>query len=98
MKEQVLDILKEGINDIEAVKKQYPKMYTQDVIDALRRLQDRINELTLTDVRCSTEFKVWDDLFGILYWKFRPTKSGDMMIDAEVVYNELKDKYELKSK
>jgi hypothetical protein len=50
MKEQVLDILKEGINDIEALKKQYPKMYTQDVIDALRRLQDRINELTIPDV------------------------------------------------
>ena len=50
MKEQVLDILKEGINDIEALKKQYPKMYTQDFIDALRRLQDRINELTIPDV------------------------------------------------
>jgi len=57
MKEQVLDILKEGINDIEAVKKQHPKMYTQDVIDALRRLQERISELTLTD---SEQFKMFD--------------------------------------
>ena len=55
MKEQVLDILKEGINDIEAVKKQYPKMYTQDFIDALRRLQDRINELTIPDVNQQRE-------------------------------------------
>ena len=47
MKEQVLDILKDGINDIEQVKKQYPKMHTQDVLDALKRLQDRINELTI---------------------------------------------------
>lgn len=47
MKEQVLDILKDGINDIDSVKKQYPKMNTQDVVDALRRLQDRINELTI---------------------------------------------------
>jgi|5_EtaG_2_1085323.scaffolds.fasta_scaffold01064_2 hypothetical protein len=44
------------------------------------------------------EFKVWDELFGILAWKFTPTKSGDMMIDAERVYNELKDKFELKPK
>jgi len=52
----------------------------------------------IADVGSSTEFKVWDDLFGILAWKFIPTKSGDMMIDAEEVYNELKDKFELKSK
>jgi hypothetical protein len=44
------------------------------------------------------EFKVWDELFGVLAWKFTPTKSGDMMIDAERVYNELKDKFELKRK
>jgi len=58
MKEQVLDILKEGINDIEALKKQYPKMYTQDVIDALRRLQDRINELTIPDVSQQRELLI----------------------------------------
>ena len=44
------------------------------------------------------EFKAWDELFGVLAWKFTPTKSGDMMIDAERVYNELKDKFELKRK
>tara|TARA_B110000977_G_C10715356_1_gene352985 strand:+ start:41 stop:289 length:249 start_codon:yes stop_codon:yes gene_type:complete len=62
----------------------------QEYINKLER------KLTLTDDGCSTEFKVWDDLFGILAWKFIPTKSGDMMIDAEEVYNELKDKFELK--
>lgn len=36
------------------------------------------------------ELKIWDDLFGILAWKFQPTKSGDMSIDAEKVFNELK--------
>jgi hypothetical protein len=50
------------------------------------------------DQEQNTEFKVWDDLFGILAWKFMPTKTGDMMIDAEEVYNELKDKFELKVK
>jgi len=49
-------------------------------------------------VSSSTEFKVWDELFSKLAWKFIPTKSGDMMIDAEEVYNELKDKFELKRK
>ena len=61
MKEKVLDILKDGINDIEQVKRQYPKMHTQDVIDALRRLQDRINELTIPVV-VSTFFCEDEDL------------------------------------
>jgi len=52
----------------------------------------------IADVGSSMEFKVWDDLFGILAWKFIPTKSGDIWIDAEEVYNELKDKFELKRK
>lgn len=46
----------------------------------------------------NADFKAWHDLFGILAWKFLPTKTGDMMIDAEEVYNELKDKFELKIK
>jgi len=49
-------------------------------------------------VSSSTEFKVWDELFSKLSWKFIPTKSGDMMIDSEEVYNELKDNFELKRK
>lgn len=55
MKEQVLDILKDGINDIETVKKQYTTMHTQDVLDALRRLHDRINELTIPVVVLQSE-------------------------------------------
>ena len=42
------------------------------------------------------DFKKWDDLFGILAWKFKPTKSGDMYLDGEKVYEELKSKFKLK--
>lgn len=41
-------------------------------------------------------FKDWDELFSILAWKFKPTKNGDMFLDGESVYNELKDKFHLK--
>jgi hypothetical protein len=54
--------------------------------------------LNIDDVSSSTEFKVWDDLFSTLAWKFKPTKSGDMYLDGEAVYNELKNKFELKPK
>lgn len=52
----------------------------------------------IADVSSSTEFKVWDDLFAILAWKFKPTKSGDMYLDGESVYNELKGKFDLRKK
>ena len=42
------------------------------------------------------DFKIWDDLFSILAWKFKPTKSGDMYLDGEKVYEELKSKFKLK--
>ena len=79
MKEQVLDILKEGINDIEALKKQYPKMYTQDFIDALRRLQDRINELTIPDVNQQRE--LLKDYTKWLNDKIRDKDELDELID-----------------
>jgi len=41
-------------------------------------------------------FLVWDKLFAKLAWKFKPTKSGDMLIDAEAVYEELKNEFILK--
>jgi hypothetical protein len=41
------------------------------------------------------DFKVWDELFGILAWKFQPTKSGDRFLDAEKVFEELKSKFKL---
>lgn len=50
------------------------------------------------DVSSSAEFKVWDDLLGILAWKFKPTKSGDMFLDGEAVYKELKEKFDLRRK
>ena len=52
----------------------------------------------IADVSSSTEFKLWDELFGILAWKYILTKSGDMYLDVEEVYNELKNKFELKRK
>ena len=41
------------------------------------------------------DFLVWDKLFAKLAWKFKPTKSGDMLIDAEAVYKELKNDFNL---
>ena len=60
--------------------------------------KDQKQVLNKTDVISSAEFKVWDDLFGILAWKFKPTKSGDMYLDGETVYNELKEKFDLRRK
>jgi hypothetical protein len=37
-------------------------------------------------------FKDWDELFGILAWKFTPTKSGDISIDAEKSIQRVKRK------
>jgi hypothetical protein len=53
-------------------------------------------QLNIGAVSSSADFKMWDDLFGILAWKFQPTKSGDMFLDAEKVFEELKEKFELK--
>jgi hypothetical protein len=54
--------------------------------------------LNIADVSSSVEFKVWDDLFAILAWKFQQTKSGDMYLDGEAAYNELKEKFDLRRK
>ena len=64
--------------------------------DALKKA--RALQLQQTGVSSSAEFKAWDDLFGILAWKFQPTKSGDMYLDGEAVYNELKEKFDLRRK
>lgn len=42
-----------------------------------------------------SNYKDWDDLFGILSWKFKPAKNGDMFLDSKEVYEELKDKFTL---
>jgi len=84
-------------------------IHTQAIIEgdytAKYKLKDLLKEYAeqcnIANVGSSTEHKkymVWDELFGILAWKFRPTKSGDMYLDGEKVYNELKDKFELKLK
>lgn len=39
------------------------------------------------------DFKVWEELFAKLAWKFTPTESGDMMIDSEQAFNEFRDQY-----
>lgn len=44
------------------------------------------------------DFLVWDKLFSKLAWKFKQTKSGDMFIDAEAVYDELKNEFNLNFK
>jgi hypothetical protein len=59
-------------------------------------LENESQPSCLGAVSSSADFKVWDDLFGILAWKFQPTKSGDMFLDAEKVFEELKEKFELK--
>ena len=59
---------------------------------------EKTEALNIADVSGSAEFKAWDDLFGILAWKFQPTKSGDMYLDSEAVYNELKEKFDLRRK
>ena len=60
--------------------------------------KDQNKALNKNDVSGSAEFKAWDDLFGILAWKFKPTKNGDMYLDGEAVYNELKEKFDLRRK
>lgn len=40
-------------------------------------------------------YKDWDDLFGVLAWKFKSTKNGDMFLDSKDVYEELKNKFTL---
>jgi hypothetical protein len=41
------------------------------------------------------DFLVWDKLFAKLAGRFKPMKSGDMFIDAEAVYEELKNEFNL---
>jgi len=59
--------------------------------------QDEIMERFIANAKQqeTQDFKVWDELFGILAWKFQPTKSGDMFLDAEKVFEELKNKFKL---
>jgi len=73
----------------------------QDLIkDGVQAIDDEFLEWFVQNPSCEevdndTDFKVWDELFGILAWKFQPTKSGDMFLDAEKVFEELKSKFKL---
>jgi hypothetical protein len=69
----------------------------QEILDEMKRLEDPKQETTLEEAaeKESQDFKVWDELFGILAWKFKPTKNGDMFLDAKKVFEELKSKFKL---
>lgn len=79
-----------------------PFRHKVETIPAEEILANRSNAYEFIDFdkqeTLEDDFKVWDELFGILAWKFTPTKSGDMFLDAEKVFNELKNKFELKKK
>ena len=67
-----------------------------DVYFNYEQKQNNMNETEKTRVKKrDDDFMVWYDLFGILAWKFKPTESGDMFLDSEQVYKELKDKFRL---
>lgn len=68
-----------------------------DKIDKGYFMIDNI-EKSQNDSVIDNDYIVWDELFGILAWEFKPTKSGDMFLDAEKVYEVLKNKFELKKK
>ena len=48
-----------------------------------------------TEFPIITDFKTWDELFGKLAWKYKPTKSGDMYLDGEETYKELSKDFTL---
>jgi 2'-5' RNA ligase len=52
--------------------------------------------LKLFEQLVDDDFKSWDELFGILAWKFKPTENGDLFLDGEKTYNELRKKFTLK--
>ena len=68
-----------------------------DKIDKGYFMRDNIEKIQ-NDSVIDNDYIVWDELFGILAWEFKPTKNGDMFLDAEKVYEVLKNKFELKKK
>lgn len=49
MKQKVISIIKDGIETIEKAKSEYPMMRTKDVLSAMKRLIERIDELKDTE-------------------------------------------------
>ena len=72
------------------------KILSETSEEVKQRVRDTANKLVMKQETLEEDFKIWDDLFGILAWKFKPTKSGDMYLDGEKVYEELKSKFKLK--
>ena len=72
------------------------KILSETSEEVKQRVRDTANKLVMKTKKIEEDFKIWDDLFGILAWKFKPTKSGDMYLDGEKVYEELKSKFKLK--
>jgi hypothetical protein len=90
---------KEPEQDFEKDKIELKELYLKNNPDRKVIIEKRVNNfmenLKLEPKQETLDFKVWDELFGILAWKFQPTKSGDMYLDAEKVFEELKSKFKL---
>jgi hypothetical protein len=70
------------------------------IVKGAKWMQERMysEEEYKKESNVDNDFIVWDELFGILAWEFKPTRSGDMFLDASKVYEVLKNKFELKRK
>ena len=82
--EEMIEILKGSVEN-------------QDKLINVLKMQIALFEqdMKLKQQEQENDFLVWDKLFAKLAWKFKPTKSGDMFIDAEAVYEELKNEFNL---
>jgi predicted RNase H-like nuclease (RuvC/YqgF family) len=82
--EEMIEILKGSVEN-------------QDKLINVLKMQIALFEqdMKLKQQEQDNDFLVWDKLFAKLAWKFKPTKSGDMFIDAEAVYEELKNEFNL---
>ena len=81
-KEKRVDELTKAIERYCNVQKPIPEKWIEEY-----------NKLTSELKTAHEKYMVWDNLFGILAWKFKPTESGDMFLDGKKAYNELSKKY-----
>lgn len=98
--QQIIDINdKFGIDAISILISKLQEDYSK-LKPSSTSLNDTKPDNIMNPIKLTThkKYMVWDDLFAILAWKFTPTKNGDMMLDGETVYNELKDKFTLTRK
>lgn len=73
-------------------------VFDYNFYDSSMDIRRVLTESIKTNSNTDKDFKVWDDLLSKLAWKFKPTESGDMFIEAEKVYSELKELFDLKYK